>query len=705
MGPLLQAIWRSAGVCAGVAGAVAILFAVAGLLPAAQAAASSDGRWEGELRYCGGHATLVVEVEDGTFRAPFRLQGGKTTIGSRDMEFAGRITSNGSIEGGRIIGRAASVISGKFENGKAAGGGTDRRCTGDWSLVLVEPATPKSESQAGPEGARQDAANADVRADGAAPLIDARKEIATNEAVVVLEGSVADASRVVEFAVDSRPVVLDGAGRFSLSRAVPLGESTIVITAMDEWGNFADHRITVRRSATVVAETEAGDMATRSADTSPPLIAVPPRIETASAIVEITGGVLDNSALIEVTVAGEPVTLSAGGQFSLRRGVPRGVSEIEVTALDEWGNQTIARIIVSRTTVTTAADPATDPESRLALEPEPEPDVATDRAPPEIALPVLLETERPEVVIEGQVTDGSTIADVRVDDRPVRVADDGSFKLSRAVAVGDTEVVVVAIDEWGNRAERKVQVTRRLLDLDLGKFHALVIGNNEYVGMPVLKTAIADAEAVSDILADDYGFEVQTLTNATRSDVIGAMSALRARLTFDDNLLIYYAGHGIVDPITERGYWLPVDAAPDNPTNWVSNADITDMLKAIPARHLLVIADSCYSGTLVRAVNANLETWEDRRAWLSRMAAKRSRTALSSGGLEPVTDSGGDGHSVFARTLINVLRDNTEVIDAQNLFRPVRERVAVNANQTPQYSDVRLAGHDGGDFIFVPHRR
>lgn len=314
-----------------------------------------------------------------------------------------------------------------------------------------------------------------------------------------------------------------------------------------------------------------------------------------------------------------------------------------------------------------------------------------DTSPPEITTPVLLETEDP-----------SAIADLRIDDRPVKVGRDGSFSIERTVPVGASEVVIAAIDEQGNRAERRVQVNRRLLDLDLGQYHALVIGNNDYAGMRQLNTAIADAEAVAATLTERYGFEVTMLTNATRGDVIGAMSRLRSTLTYDDNLLIYYAGHGIIDPITERGYWLPVDAEPDNPTNWVSNADITDMLKAIPARHLLVIADSCYSGTLVRAAAASIETWEDRRAWLERMAEKRSRTALSSGGLEPVMDSGGGGHSVFAKALIDALNENSEVVDAQNLFRPVRERVVINANQTPEYSDVRLAGHEGGDFIFVP---
>jgi len=30
--------------------------------------------------------------------------------------------------------------------------------------------------------------------------------------------------------------------------------------------------------------------------------------------------------------------------------------------------------------------------------------------------------------------------------------------------------------------------------------------------------------------------------------------------------------------------------------------------------------------------------------------------------------------------------------------------VLLNAQQTPQYSDVRQAGHDGGDFLFVRRR-
>ncbi len=213
-----------------------------------------------------------------------------------------------------------------------------------------------------------------------------------------------------------------------------------------------------------------------------------------------------------------------------------------------------------------------------------------------------------------------------------------------------------------------------------------------------------DARAVAKLLTDDYGFSTKLLIDATRGDVIAAMARMRAKLKANDNLLIYYAGHGVVDTITEQGYWLPVDAEEAVPTNWVSNNDITTMLRAIRARHIMVVADSCYSGTLVRAAAAKMRTATAREAWIKRMVRKRGRTALVSGGLEPVTDSGSEGHSVFAGAFLAALRENRDVIDGQALYDAIKRPVVLNADQTPQYSDIRRAGHDGGDFLFVRKR-
>jgi len=238
--------------------------------------------------------------------------------------------------------------------------------------------------------------------------------------------------------------------------------------------------------------------------------------------------------------------------------------------------------------------------------------------------------------------------------------------------------------------------------LETGPYHALVIGNVSYQGMPKLKTPVADAEAVAKVLSEKYGFKTTVIKNATRRDIVAALSSLRRSLSYEDNLLIYYAGHGVVDPDTDQGYWLPVDAERDNPANWISNSELTNMIRALPSRHVLLIADSCYSGTLTRDVKLQFAGTGDRRIWLERMIEKRSRTVLSSGGVEPVADDGGGKHSVFAKALLDVLSSNDQAMDAQSLFAPVLRKVVLNAEQTPLYADIRLAGHDDGDFVFVP---
>ena len=241
-----------------------------------------------------------------------------------------------------------------------------------------------------------------------------------------------------------------------------------------------------------------------------------------------------------------------------------------------------------------------------------------------------------------------------------------------------------------------------MLDFDPGRYHALVIGNNGYKSLPRLKTAVGDAEAVAKLLGEKYGFEAVLLKDATRYQILTALAKLRSTLKLGDNLMIYYAGHGVLDEGADAGYWLPVDAESDNPANWISTTDLTNSMRAMDAQHVMIVADSCYSGTLLRGVATAPRPDVDRKVWLKRMEEKRSRTALTSGGLEPVADGGGSGHSVFTKAFLDALAENAEAIDGQTLFAMVRRPVVLNAEQTPAYADIRSAGHDGGDFILVP---
>ncbi len=244
-------------------------------------------------------------------------------------------------------------------------------------------------------------------------------------------------------------------------------------------------------------------------------------------------------------------------------------------------------------------------------------------------------------------------------------------------------------------------------NVSFGRYYALVIGNNDYPNLDKLKTAVTDAKEVALLLRKSYGFSVTLLLNGTRDQIIAALDEYRKILKKDDNLLIYYAGHGWMDKESERGYWLPIDAGRDTRARWVSNADVTDTLKALKARHVMIVADSCYAGTLTRSAGEldqtrGLKLTEQPSAYLETLAGRKSRTVLASGALEPVSDLGGGKHSVFAYAFLKSLRENTKMLDGTQLFGEVRRQVLLNARQTPQYSNIRFAGHDvGGDFIFL----
>ena len=233
--------------------------------------------------------------------------------------------------------------------------------------------------------------------------------------------------------------------------------------------------------------------------------------------------------------------------------------------------------------------------------------------------------------------------------------------------------------------------------IDFGEYHALVVGNAAYQHLPALATTRNDAEAVATLLTDDYGFSVKVLTDATRAEVMAELSRLRRVLSERDNLLVYYAGHGWNDRDAGEAYWLPIDARPDDQTAWISNATITQMIRAMRAKHVMIVADSCYSGTLTRGIQVQQKD----PGYVRRLSERRARTALTSGGNEPVADTGSDGHSVFANAFLSALAENRGVLDGTELYTAVRRPVMLNARQTPQYGDIRLAGHEDGDFLFV----
>jgi len=349
-----------------------------------------------------------------------------------------------------------------------------------------------------------------------------------------------------------------------------------------------------------------------------------------------------------------------------------------------------------------------------------EPPLAVTRGADPASVAIKATEER---VIVGRVRAPNGLIALMVNDVEQETGGDGIFKTKLAVQYPETPVRIVAIDGGGGRAtmafvlkpdaapaaKAPVAAKPSLKEFAFGRFHALVIGNNDYRHLPPLQTAVGDAQAVAELLRKRYRFKTTLLLNADRYAILSTLNKLRAELSEDDNLLIYYAGHGELDRVNDRGHWLPVDAEPDSTANWISNIQITDVLNAMLVRQVMVVADSCYSGTLTRAALAELEAGmsdEARYKWIKVMASKRARVVLTSGGVQPVLDSGGGGHSVFAKAFLQTLRQNDGIVEGQRVYRSVAQSLADSAaakvEQVPSYAPIKYAGHEAGDFFFVP---
>ena len=332
--------------------------------------------------------------------------------------------------------------------------------------------------------------------------------------------------------------------------------------------------------------------------------------------------------------------------------------------------------------------------------------------------------------IVGKVGSSVGVMSLFINDQKKTTNESGLFKTDVPMLGEETPIQVVAIDNKGNKSSLEfvlsmkkamqrstvapesfvVQPEKNWETLKFGTYHALIIANNEYEKVPRLDTPEADGREIETVLRTKYGFKTKLLLNGTRYQILSELNKLRGTLSEDDNLLIYYAGHGELDKVNMRGHWLPVDADGDNTANWISTVALTDILNSMSTRHVMVVSDSCYSGAMTRSSIARLDaglSHKQRNDWLKAMIKKRSRTVLTSGGLKPVMDGGGGQHSVFASAFIKALTSNSQLLEGQALYRKVSSNiVAVAADygieQVPEYAPIRHAGHESGEFFFVP---
>ncbi|MBN2683175.1 MAG: caspase family protein, partial [Bacteroidales bacterium] len=264
---------------------------------------------------------------------------------------------------------------------------------------------------------------------------------------------------------------------------------------------------------------------------------------------------------------------------------------------------------------------------------------------------------------------------------------------------GDNFLTVTASNEDGENSS-ELTINYNLL---AGKYYALLVAVQDYRDKSInkLEEPMQDAKKLQDILTNSYTFEKENiilLENASKSEIVKTLFDLKSKVTEADNLLIFYAGHGIWDESMQTGYWLPVDAQKDNPVNWFSNLELRSYIKAIPAKHTLLIADACFSGGIFKTRSA----FNEAPAAVNELMKLPSRKAMTSGSMKIVPDK-----SVFMEYLLKRLSDNKEdFLTTEKLFFSFKEAVINNSPlvQVPQYGEIREAGDEGGDFIFIKRK-
>lgn len=304
--------------------------------------------------------------------------------------------------------------------------------------------------------------------------------------------------------------------------------------------------------------------------------------------------------------------------------------------------------------------------------------------------------------VAGRVEDKQGIVQFYINNALTSFDNQGIFKTVVRLVEGENILSLKVIDRDNNETVKDFNVFKEddgVAGIVMrGKYYALIVGINEYLDPEIsaLDRPIEDAEDLYSELTTNYIFDKENVTllrDASYVELIDAFDGLSRKITANDNLLIFYAGHGWWDEERELGYWLPSDARRANTAFWVRNSTISDYIGSIDSKHTLLIADACFSGSIFKTRSAFL----DAQPAINKMYALPSRKAMTSGTLKAVPDK-----SVFLEYLVKRLHDNEEkYLSAEKLFSSFREAVLNNSPNIPQYGTVQNSGDEGGDFIFI----
>ena len=217
----------------------------------------------------------------------------------------------------------------------------------------------------------------------------------------------------------------------------------------------------------------------------------------------------------------------------------------------------------------------------------------------------------PRTIIRGRDFDlGYTDAKLEEMARTKRRSQDSSKETSGAdQGEGNANV--------SRSSERIAPADNKTANMRQGTDYALLIANDNYEAKEAwrrLANPIADAEAISQRLIADYGFHPENVRlerNVTKRELLDVIRGYKRRaFNPEDQLFIFYAGHGTVDRDTCNksldscdGYLVmtnsPADLTDETSEKFVSiDTLINKLIDQIPCPHIFVVIDACYAGQI-----------------------------------------------------------------------------------------------------------
>ncbi|TAG05664.1 MAG: hypothetical protein EAZ44_03210 [Cytophagia bacterium] len=285
---------------------------------------------------------------------------------------------------------------------------------------------------------------------------------------------------------------------------------------------------------------------------------------------------------------------------------------------------------------------------------------------------IITENEAEKVAVIGTVTDENKVISVSINGNPAKVNNNGDFEGEVFLKQEITEIKIIATDELGNqnshafKMKKKADKAINLEYVDLqkvfGKRKAVIMVTDNYDFWQKLNNPILDGRKLKEVLENNYGYEVELIENPTQKEALAKLRQLaKVKYNHNDQLLLFYGGHGDFDYDTKLGYVILKDSkkVEDDPerTTWVSHSVVETLLAGIGCQHVGVIIDACFSGTFDK--DLALERGDGKIKDIVKYAKQKlqlsSRNFLTSGGKEYVSDGRPGKHSPFMEKLLGIL--------------------------------------------------